>query len=246
MKKNFRFSALIISVLAAVMVFSLVFSSCKKKKEEESETPVVNPPYSPDPDECGVLPQTVLPEALADSIAPWMEVYSGEKPNGVYGQFVSSPHALLHSTLQTDTVTLFNDRYIAFEMDGKYVNFYGKQWDDDEQEYYEEVYRKLWLLGEGENFTCYYVTEGYPNGFFAKQSTIFSGRWDESYGGLRDFKVAVLLLETSGNPNLEPVNSFRILGDQDGLAQDTAWMGGKAFGNGIKMTDEDAFRMFRK
>ena len=81
---------------------------------------------------------------------------------------------------------------------------------------------------------------------YAKQSTVFSGKWEESYGGLRDFQVAVILLETSGNPNLAPAGSFRVLGDGDGLAQDTAWIGSKrASFDDIKVSHEDAFSMFR-
>ena len=82
---------------------------------------------------------------------------------------------------------------------------------------------------------------------YALQSTIFSGKWNESYGGLKDFQVAVVLLETSGNPNLDPKNSYRVLGDYDGLAKDTAWLGKRvAPTESITITDEDAFRLFRK
>ena len=247
MKNNFRVSALIMNMSVAVVMFSMVFSSCKKEHEDDTTVTSGVNIVSPTPDNGGILPESVLPAALADSIAPWMGIYSGETPPAVSGQFVSSPHALLHSTVETDTVSVFNDRYIAFELNGKYVNFYGKQWDNADQQYYEEAYRNLWLVGEGENFTCYYIIEGYPNGFYAKQSTIFSGNWVEGAGGLGNFKVAVLLLETSGNPNLEPKNSFRVLGDLDGLAEDTAWIEGKrTLGDGIIVSGEDAFRMFRK
>ena len=103
-----------------------------------------------------------------------------------------------------------------------------------------------YVIGEGENFTCYYITEGYPDGLYAKQSTIFSGNWNETLGGLGDFKVAVILLETSGNPNLAPKNSFRILGDGDGLAENDPWLFGKGGDFGTReMSDEAAFRMFR-
>ena len=82
---------------------------------------------------------------------------------------------------------------------------------------------------------------------YAKQSTIFSGSWNASYGGLKDFQVAVILLETSGNPNLAPKGSIRVLGDGDGLAKDTAWIGSKrvALEDDIQVSAEDAFSMFR-
>ena len=165
---------------------------------------------------------------------------------------MSSPHALMANSLDPDynypdTVIFYNDRYICFERTNNgAVNFYGKQWDDEYDSYYEEVYRNLNSVGEGDNFTCYFLTEGYPNGMYALQSTIFSGKWGESYGGIKDFQVAVILLENSGNPNLAPKGSYRVLGDFDGLAQDTNWMAKKAsFNHEVKVSDEDAFRMFR-
>lgn len=247
MKKDFRILSMIFSALVLVLALSL--SSCKKDKDkEEEETPTPGSTwYSPTPGENGTLPKKVLPAELYDAVTEYFTVNTGENPPAVDGEFVSSPHRLLHSTFVNDTTIYFNDRYIAFFKNGEYIDFYGKQWDDNEGDYYEEVYRKLNVIGTGENFTCYYLTEGYPNGMFARQSTIFSGKWNTNYGGLKDFQVAVVLLETSGNPNLAPENSFRVLGDEDGLAQDTAWLDGKSgmFGGIKEVSAEDAFRMFR-
>ena len=69
--------------------------------------------------------------------------------------------------------------------------------------------------------------------------------WKESYGGIQNFQVAVILLETSGNPNLAPVNSFRVLCDGDSLARDTIWLDIKASINNINVSKEDAFNLFR-
>lgn len=245
MKKDFRIIAMVFSAL--VLVIALGFSSCKKDKEEEPEPTPQSTWYSPAPSENGTLPTQVLPSRLYDAVTEYFTVNTGENPPEVYGEFVSSPHMLLYTTVQNDTVSVYNDRYIAFFRNNEYVDFFGQQWDDDYNEYYEEAYRKLYVIGEGENFTCYYLTEGYPDGMYAKFSTIFSGNWNEELGGLGNFQVAVILLETSGNPNLAPVNSFRVLGDGDGLAQDTAWIDDKrgAFGGLKEVSAEDAFRMFR-
>lgn len=241
MKKNLFIIALILSVLVAAV-------SCKPKPTPEPDpdpTPSAHW-WSPEPGPGGTLPTLVLPDSLVAPVTEYFTAYSGEDAPIFDGQFVSSPHVLLHSTNPDDTVTVFNDRYIAFFGNDAYMDFYGKQWDDDYNAYYEEAYRKLSVVGTGENFTTYYLTEAYPNGMYAKQSTVFSGKWNPSYGGLKDFQVAVILLETSGNPNLAPPGSFRVLGDGDGLAQDTTWFSSKvASFNETKMSDEDMFRMFR-
>ncbi len=239
MKKNLFIIVLIISVLSLVVV------SCKKDKEPEpSYPPTVW--YSPEPGVNGTLPEVILPSSLVDSVGEYFTIYAGENPPIFDGQFVSHPHVLLHTTVENDTIEVYNDRYIAFFGNNEYLDFYGKQWDDDYEAYYEEAYRKLYVVGTGDEFTCYYLTEGYPNGMYAKQSTVFSGKWNASYGGLKDFQVAVILLETSGNPNLAPEGSFRVLGDGDGLAQDTAWFGSKrAAVENVVVTDDDPFSMFR-
>lgn len=244
MKKIFITSSLIISAL----VLALMVVSCKKK-QDTTEEPTPTPSgheWSPTPEAGGILPTEVLPAALGDTVAYYFTIYSGENPPAVYGQFVSSPHKLLFSTVANDTVEFYNDRYIAFFRDGEFIDFYGKQLDDDTGTDYEETKRGLYVIGTGENFTCYYLTDGYPNGMYAKQSTIFSGKWNDSYGGLKDFQVAVILLETSGNPNLDPKGSFRVLGDGDGLAETDEWLPRKRANSDVKVTDEDLFRMFRK
>ena len=238
MKKNLFVIALIFSVVAFMTV------SCHKKKDS---TPNPEPQIVvPVPGEGGTVPTDVLPVGLDTIVTEYFTVHAGENAPLFEGQFVSKPHVLIHSTIEDDTVSVYNDRYIAFFGNQQYTDFYGKQWDDGRQDYYNEVYRKLFVLGTGDAFTTYYLTEGYPNGMFARQSTIFSGKWNESYGGLKDFQVAVILLETSGNPNLAPAGSFRVLGDGDGLAQDTNWIEGtKRSLNDMVVVDDDPFRMFR-
>ena len=240
MKRNLIIIALIFSVLAMSVV------SCKKNPDPKPDPTPAPHSYSPIPGENGTVPSVVLPESLAAPVEEFFTVYQGTNPPIFDGQFVSHPHVLIHSTFEGDTVTTFNDRYIAFFGNDDKIDFYGKQWDDEYNSYYEEAYRGLYVIGTGDEFSCYYLTEGYPNGMYAKQSTIFSGQWNDTLGGLKDFQVAVILLETSGNPNLAPAGSFRVLGDGDGLAVDTTWMGEKSasFDN-VTISDEDAFRMFR-
>lgn len=247
MNKNIRITSLVFSALVLFVVMSLAFSACKKKNDKKAEDPWEEP-YSPQPTPEFGVPDSILPAALIDTVKHYMNIYSGDNPPQ-FGeiQCLSHPHKLIFSTQANDSIGEdFSDRYIAFQIRNKtYVDFYGKQWDDNYNAYYEEAYRKLVLLGTGENFSCYYLTEGYPNGLYACYSTIFSGKWTSSYNGIKDFQVAVILLETSGNPYLAPKNTFRVLGDGDGLAEYNQWMDKAESFDNTKMTDEDLFRMFR-
>ncbi len=248
MKKNFVTLSLIFSVL----VLSVV--SCKQKDPtpDPDPEPVINV-VSPDPEPGGILPSEVLPDSLVGVVSQYFTIYSGENPVLIEdehfavagGQFVSSPHALLYSTLEDDTVEFFNDRCVAFFKNHEYVDFYGQQWDDEYNANYSEAIRKLNIVGEDDNFTCYYFTDGYPHGVYLKMSTIFSGRWNESYGGLKDFQVAVIMLENSGDDAVAPAGTIRVLGDFDGLAQDTDWMSGKRVPFNNEITVKDPFSIFR-
>lgn len=230
-----------IRTVALVAVFTVMaaFVSCKKDKDK---VVIITPD----------VPEEVLPVEVQDSITRYMNIYEGTTPPHLNGQFVSAPHMLIHASYDSsEDSTFYNDRYIAFvysEENG--LDFYGKQWDDSivNQQggygaYYEEHISKMKITGTGENFSCYYNTEGYPDGMYAKQSTIFSGIWDDKKG-IIDFKVAVILVETSGNPNLEPKGAFRVLGDYDGVAEINNWMGKSS--ESRSCDSSDAFNMFRK
>ena len=191
----------------------------------ENEEPHPNP-WSPTPVN-GEIPTSVLPSELASEISQYMNIFQGVNPPEVEGQFIASPYILFHATSGDTTNILYHDRYIAFFRNGDKVDFYGKQWDDDTNAYYLEAYRQLNVIGDGNNFTTYYIVEGYPNGMYAKQSVIFSGTWDVANNAINDFKVVTILLATGGNPNLGPVNSYCIFGDGDGVSEYNPWMDSK-------------------
>lgn len=234
--RKVRFAALM-----AVFAFAMTLVSCKK---DNGKITIITPN----------VPENVLPTEVKDEVKNYMDIYEGENPPHLNGQFVSRPHALIHESYNPsynpeDSTVFYYDRYVAFvysETNG--LDFYGKQLDsvkpNGDSIYYEEHVSKLKITGTGNNFSCYYDTEGYPDGMYAKQSTIFSGKWDEKTG-IIDFKVAVVLVETSGNPNLQPKNSFRVLGDFDGVAKINNWMGAKSSAS-TTYDSNCAFKMFRK
>lgn len=208
------------------------------------DNPNPNPGWwSPEPVD-GHIPSSVLPDELFYGINQYINIYQGNYPPEFDGEFVSSPHILFYSTIGESIGTIYNDRYIAFFRHGDKVDFFGKQWYDEMNIYYEEVYQNLSIIGSSNSFTTYYVIEGYPDGLYAKQSTIFSGTLDSTNNAINDFKVVTILLETSGNPNLVPVNTYRILGDGDGVSESNPWLI-KSSISSTKMLDEDLFSAFR-
>lgn len=195
-----------------------------------------------------VLPEYVLPEEIYDAVTECFPVYSGVTPPDMSGEYVSSPHILIYESWSDnpDSVQYFNDRYMGFVYDSKQMNFYGKQLIDEQNDVYDEVISYgVKITGENDYFTCYYVVDGYPGGYYAQQSFIFSGKKTDA--GLEDFHTAVVLLETSGNPDLQPKNSFRVLKDEDGLAEENNWLSKRGTVKDKSLgKDEELFKMWMK
>lgn len=173
------------------------------------------------------LPNYVLPDEIYDEVIKLIPVYSGTTPPDMKGEYVSSPHALIYESYgaKPDSLQFYSDRYMGFIYTNKQMNFYGKQYDSTEHKYIEEIQYNVKITGSNDQFTCYYVVDGYVQGYYAQQAFIFSGKKTDA--GLEDFHTAVILLETSGNPNMYEKNSYRVLKDYDGLAEKNNWLSGR-------------------
>lgn len=171
-----------------------------------------------------VVPEYVLPEEIYDEVTSIFPVYSGVTPPDMSGEYVSSPHCLVYQSdvENNDSLQFFSDLYMGFIYYNKQMNYYSKQYNVETGKDEENVYYGMKITGEDDKFTCYYVVEAYVNGYYAQQSFIYSGK--KTDGGIEDFHTAVVLLETSGHPGLPPKNTYRVLKDYDGLAEQNNWM----------------------
>ena len=174
------------------------------------------------------LPNYVLPTEIYDAVTKYLPVYSGSNPPDIKGEYVSAPHALIYESYaeKPNSLQFYSDRYIGFSYINKEMTFYGKQYDSLANKYVEEIQYGVKITGDNDYFTCYYLVDGYVQGYYAQQSFIFSGKKTDS--GLEDFHTAVVLLETSGNPNMFAKHSFRVLKDYDGLAEKNNWLSGRS------------------
>jgi hypothetical protein len=192
------------------------------------------------------IPDYVLPSEIYDEVTKYIPIHSGGTPPNMEGEYVSAPHALIYESYaeKPDSLQFYSDRYLGFLYANKQMNFYGKQYDSSEERDIEEIQYGVKITGSDDNFTCYYVVDGYVEGFYAQQSFIFSGK--KTNAGLEDFHVAVILLENSGHPNMFPVNSYRVLKDYDGLAENNYWLSGKSGSNIATSKKNNAFDIWMK
>jgi len=183
----------------------------------ENEEPHPNP-WSPEPVN-GHIPSSVLPDALAAEIGQYMNIYSGENPIVIDSLYNSSPHKLMHTTFDEPADTVYHDLRFQFIKKDNKVDLIEWVFDNYAQYYYPIAFRDLYMIGSGNNFTAYYLEENtsYSTGYY-KTATILSGTFDEANNAVNNFKIAEILLKTYGNPNLPPENSYRIVGDADGVS----------------------------
>ena len=183
----------------------------------KNEVPHPNP-WSPEPVN-GQIPVEVLPEALAAEIGQYMNIYSGENPMVIDSLYNSSPHKLFHTTFDEPADTVYHDLRFQFIKKDNKVDLIEWVFDNYAQYYYPIAFRDLYMIGTSNNFTAYYLEEDYSNGGYTKTAIILSGTFDEANNAVNDFIIAEILLKTYGNPNLPPENSYRIIGDADGVSE---------------------------
>lgn len=191
------------------------------------------------------IPDYVIPEEIYSDVEKYFPIYYGANIPDIDGQYVSSPHVLVYQSDSDtpDSLIFYSDRYVGFMYSNQQMNFYGKQYDPAEGKDIEEIHYNVKVSGDNDCFTCYYVVDGYPNGYYAQQSFLFSGKKTDE--GLMDFHTAVILLETSGHPNLPPKNTFRVLKDYDGMAYKNEWLRG-SHAPKRKSDNTDLFKMWMK
>lgn len=222
---------------------ALMSISCKKDNDESenNETPTID--TAPNLSE-------VLPDSLRSKVLSWINIYEGDSPYDITGEYVSSPHKLFYSSAP-DTNTYYYDRYLCFVQNGNKAEFLGAQGDTTIafEDWELEHFYKMRLYGNDTAFSCYYIIKGYMNHLPVSYSTIFSGKKAvDSIGetvGIRDFMVATILLETSGIETLQPQGTYRIIGDEDKLAVRYDWLGKKE-PETKPMTEDDLFKMWMR
>lgn len=193
------------------------------------------------------IPNYVIPKEIYSDVEEYFPIHTGNNIPNIDGEYLSSPHILVYQSdsEKTDSVIYFSDCYVGFMNRNNQMTFYKKQYDPTIDKDIEEIYYNVKISGDNNYFTCYYVLDGYPEGYYAQQSFLFSGRKTEQ--GIEDFHTAVILLETSGHPNLPAKNTFRVLKDQDGMAYANDWLSkSPAPKRGNSNNNADSFKIWMK
>jgi hypothetical protein len=79
------------------------------------------------------------------------------------------------------------------------------------------------VVGKGNDFTAYFISEGTSLGVRVKQSTIISGTLTPN--GIENYRYSFVMLEKGPDPDnlIVPVETYRIFKDGDDLAEISEW-----------------------
>ena len=173
-----------------------------------------------------------IPVEYLSKISQHMPIYSGNTPPNIEGTYLISPDALAYTSIENDYEigTEFMDRiirYSAQDMTANTVTY------EDEEVYDGKVYQysmtaEAKVLGKGDNFTIFVITESKSNdGHWSKTATIYSGTMTSD--GIKDCFWGFVMLDNdddddSNDKRFISVGSFRIFKDKDGLSVPTTWL----------------------
>jgi hypothetical protein len=167
----------------------------------------------------GLSLQKVIPEKIYEEFKEKMPLYYGTTPPDISGEYMVSPCKLKASNNSGDNIgSTYSTNYIAFIKD---IN--GKLSCSERQSTTRMESEDIIVVGEGNNFTAYFITSVVSPDASSKQATLISGKI--TAGGITDYHYAFIMLEKDDpKNNLVDVNIYRIFVDGDGLAEKRSWI----------------------
>ena len=170
----------------------------------------------------------VVPSDIREQMEPYIDIYDGNNPPNIEGEFVVSPMELVHSTQGFSPGDIFADLYIKFYNQNIHNNTLDYK---EKQSSSEATGTGAFISGEGSNFSVFFNTEGVSHfsdyDIIDKTALIISGTKVE--GGISNLQYAFVMVEKSDDPShhVIDVGVFRVFHDQDGFSPVSNWYSAK-------------------
>ncbi len=170
----------------------------------------------------------VVPSDIRDQMEPYINIYDGNNPPNIEGEFVGSPFELVHSTHGFSPGDIFADLYFKFYNQNMHNNTLDYK---EKQASSEATGTGAFISGEGNNFSVFFNTEGVSHfsdyDITDKTALIISGTIADN--GINNLQYAFVMVDKSDDPShhIIDVGVFRVFRDQDGFSPETNWSGAK-------------------
>lgn len=205
--KQFKF-------LAMLLFIAFGMTACSSSDKDDDK---------PDTKEVDTRLESVVPNEYRVQLEKYMAIYDGVNPPNVEGVYLASPSTLVYSSDG------------AFEVGHKFVDYYFKFSNQNTKRNTVDYERKgksgtdsetstgAFISGDGNNFTIFFNTTGVAQGISNKKALLVSGT--KASDGIKNLIWAFVMTEKGDDPNnvLIKVGEFRVVKDNDGLADNTTW-----------------------
>ncbi len=172
---------------------------------------------------------SIVPKEYLSKMSAYMPIYSGSTPPNIEGTYFFDPNVMIHNSDpngKSQEGALLSGLNIKFTKQNTSYNIVNYQEENVEkgQVTYMSSEVSATILGEGDNFTAYFILESTSSdGSWYKLATIVSGT--KAGNGIRNCFYGLLMLDKidPGNKFMD-VGTFRIFKDQDGLSEPSTWL----------------------
>ena len=170
-----------------------------------------------------------IPQEYLEKMSTYMPIYSGNTPPTANGTYRVSKQTLVYdaggSFRPGKTVVDMIMDYSNQSKTDNTLDFQCKEIGSDGSVISQTNKTQMVVMGSGNNFTAFAVTEGQSKGVYNKMATIVSGTVTAT--GLSNYYLGVLMLDkgddSAPGKRLIDVGVFRIFNDGDGMAVKDSW-----------------------
>ncbi len=171
--------------------------------------------------------ENVIPPQILDEMDNYIPIYSGTTPPSITGSYFVDPFTTVYCEDEGNggysPGTVVISKYIRFFNQNSSDNTISYKDRSESGSSYNEG--SGYIMGSGDNFTIFLLTEGESKSVYNKEAVIISGT--KSSSGIRNYYYGFVMLEVGPDPNdyIMDEGYYRIFKDQDGLAVNSSWSG---------------------
>jgi len=164
-----------------------------------------------------------IPEIYVDKMGKHMPIFGGNTPPAVEGVYAFSPNiAVYFEDYAAAPGREYTSMVMRFENQDKQKNTLDYSSHDAGSSTSSSA-KGAAIIGEGGNFTCFFISEGESSGIYIKLATLISGTMTAD--GIRNMYHGFVLLDKGDDPNntLMKKGVYRVFKDGDGISASTTW-----------------------
>ena len=167
-----------------------------------------------------------IPEEYINKMGQHMPIFNGNNPPNIEGTYELSPNiAVFFEDKPNNTGHEYTGLVNKFQNQDMQKNTLDYA-EHDKSHTTETSSKGAAVIGDGANFTCFFISEGSSNGISVKLATLISGT--KTNNGIKNMYYGFILLDKGDDPDstLMKKGVFRVFKDGDGTSNTTTWANG--------------------